>query len=242
MNLLLTRPAATAFGLRPPATLRPLERFLDMLTAARFTAPEAIRIYRAYVGFLYWDTSSPSFRTPSSTPTRPTTCSDSASTTCRPANSPSCAAWPRRPSPLRRRPRARPRPRPPPRRHHHTTNQQLQGMSSTSVPGGPSPRRILLLNLQGSVSIDGVRASCARTLSNPEVTSRRGSAHAVLYVNLLQSEDRESREQASSGRCPAGSSVGGTTLEGRTATTTHGGLDWENPQPKPVHGSSTALP
>ena len=53
VNLLLTRPAATAFGLRPPATLRPLERFLDMLTAAGFSAPEAIRIYRAYVGFLY---------------------------------------------------------------------------------------------------------------------------------------------------------------------------------------------
>lgn len=53
VNLLLTRPAATAFGLRPPATLRPLEHFLDMLTAAGFSAPDAIRIYRAYVGFLY---------------------------------------------------------------------------------------------------------------------------------------------------------------------------------------------
>lgn len=53
VNLLLTRPAATAIGLRPPATLRPLEHFLELLTTAGFAATEAMRIYRAYVGFLY---------------------------------------------------------------------------------------------------------------------------------------------------------------------------------------------
>lgn len=53
VNLLLTRPVATAFGLRPPATLRPLEHFLEMLTSAGFTAPDAMRIHRAFVGFLY---------------------------------------------------------------------------------------------------------------------------------------------------------------------------------------------
>lgn len=53
VNLLLTRPVATAFGLRPPATLRPLEHFLEMLTTAGFTAVEAMRIHRAFVGFLY---------------------------------------------------------------------------------------------------------------------------------------------------------------------------------------------
>ena len=53
VNLLLTRPVATAFGLRPPATLRPLEHFLAVLTSAGFPAAEAMRIHRAYVGFLY---------------------------------------------------------------------------------------------------------------------------------------------------------------------------------------------
>ena len=53
VNLLLTRPVATAFGLRPPATLRPLEHFLELLTTAGFSASEAMHIHRAYVGFLY---------------------------------------------------------------------------------------------------------------------------------------------------------------------------------------------
>lgn len=53
VNLLLTRPVATAYGLRPPATLRPLEHLLELLTTAGFTAPDAMRIYRAYVGLLY---------------------------------------------------------------------------------------------------------------------------------------------------------------------------------------------
>lgn len=53
VNLLLTRPVATAFGLRPPAFLRPLEQFLELFTNAGFPATEALRIYRAYVGLLY---------------------------------------------------------------------------------------------------------------------------------------------------------------------------------------------
>lgn len=53
VNLVLTRPLATPLGLRPLATLRPLEHFLEMLTAAGFSASEAMRIYRAFVGFLY---------------------------------------------------------------------------------------------------------------------------------------------------------------------------------------------
>ena len=53
MNLLLTRPVATAFGLRPPATLRPVEHFLELLTTAGSPAADALRIHRAYVGFLY---------------------------------------------------------------------------------------------------------------------------------------------------------------------------------------------
>ena len=53
VNLLLTRPVATAYGLRPPATLRPLEHFLELLTTAGFPAADAMRIHRAFVGFLY---------------------------------------------------------------------------------------------------------------------------------------------------------------------------------------------
>ncbi len=53
VNLLLTRPAATPLGLRPLATLRPLEHFLHMLTTAGFSPSQALRINRAYVGFLY---------------------------------------------------------------------------------------------------------------------------------------------------------------------------------------------
>ena len=53
VNLLLTRPVATAFGLRPPATLRPVEHFLELLTTAGSPAADALRIHRAYVGFLY---------------------------------------------------------------------------------------------------------------------------------------------------------------------------------------------
>jgi AcrR family transcriptional regulator len=52
VNLLLTRPVATAYGLRPPATLRPLEHFLELLTTAGFPAAGAMRIHRAFVGFL----------------------------------------------------------------------------------------------------------------------------------------------------------------------------------------------
>lgn len=53
VTLLLTRPAATPLGLRTPATLRPLEHFLQLMTGAGFSAAEALRANRAYVGFLY---------------------------------------------------------------------------------------------------------------------------------------------------------------------------------------------
>ena len=53
VTLLLTRPATTPLGLRPLATLRPLEHFLELLTHAGFSASEALRINRAYVGLLY---------------------------------------------------------------------------------------------------------------------------------------------------------------------------------------------
>jgi AcrR family transcriptional regulator len=51
--LLVTRPLRTPLGLRPLGTLRPLERIITLLTEAGFTAQEALRIYRAYFGFLY---------------------------------------------------------------------------------------------------------------------------------------------------------------------------------------------
>ena len=53
VKLILSRPASTPLGLRPLATLRPLEHFLELLTNAGFHASDALRIYRAYVGLLY---------------------------------------------------------------------------------------------------------------------------------------------------------------------------------------------
>ncbi|MFL6026471.1 MAG: TetR/AcrR family transcriptional regulator C-terminal domain-containing protein [Friedmanniella sp.] len=51
--LIVTRPLDTPLGLRPLGTLRPLERLLDVLTAAGFTPPLSLRVYRLYMGFLY---------------------------------------------------------------------------------------------------------------------------------------------------------------------------------------------
>ena len=51
--LLITHSLVTPLGLRPPGTLRPLERILDLLTRAHFSGSDALRIYRALFGFLY---------------------------------------------------------------------------------------------------------------------------------------------------------------------------------------------
>ena len=51
--LLVTRPLATPLALRPPGTLRPLEDVLALLTAAGFSGPDALHIYRALFGFLH---------------------------------------------------------------------------------------------------------------------------------------------------------------------------------------------
>ena len=51
--LLVTRPLATPLGLRPLGTVRPLEMLLAMLVEAGFSPAGALRVYRAYFGFLY---------------------------------------------------------------------------------------------------------------------------------------------------------------------------------------------
>lgn len=51
--LLITHPLVTPLGLRPPGTLRPVERILDLLTRADFSGSDALFIYRALFGFLY---------------------------------------------------------------------------------------------------------------------------------------------------------------------------------------------
>jgi len=51
--LLVTRPLATPLGLRPPGTLRPVERILELLDRAGFDGVDALHIYRALFGFLY---------------------------------------------------------------------------------------------------------------------------------------------------------------------------------------------
>src|SRR5579859_4185918 len=51
--LLVTRPLATPLALRPKGTLRPLEDILALLTAAGFSGPDALHIYRALFGFLH---------------------------------------------------------------------------------------------------------------------------------------------------------------------------------------------
>ena len=51
--LLVTRPLSTPLGLRPPGTLRLLERILEVLIGAGFPPVEALHAARAYIGFLY---------------------------------------------------------------------------------------------------------------------------------------------------------------------------------------------
>lgn len=53
VGLIVTRPLATPLGLRPLGTLRPLERLLTVLTDAGFEPPQALRVYRLYIGFLF---------------------------------------------------------------------------------------------------------------------------------------------------------------------------------------------
>jgi len=50
--LLVTRPLSTPLGLRPPGTLRPLERTLTLLTSAGFAPVDALHVYRAYSAFV----------------------------------------------------------------------------------------------------------------------------------------------------------------------------------------------
>src|ERR1700685_384234 len=50
--LLLTPPLATPLALRPRGTLRPLEDILALLTRAGFSGPDALHVYRAFLGFL----------------------------------------------------------------------------------------------------------------------------------------------------------------------------------------------
>lgn len=51
--LLVTRPLATPLGQRPPGMLRPLEGVLTLLTAAGFSRPDALHIYRVLFGYLH---------------------------------------------------------------------------------------------------------------------------------------------------------------------------------------------
>ncbi len=52
VTLLVTRPLATPLALRPRGTLRPLEDILALLTSAGFSGPDALHVYRAFIGFL----------------------------------------------------------------------------------------------------------------------------------------------------------------------------------------------
>lgn len=51
--LLVTRPLTTPLGQRPPATLRPLENFLELLIRAGFSPADALHAYRLFFGFLH---------------------------------------------------------------------------------------------------------------------------------------------------------------------------------------------
>jgi AcrR family transcriptional regulator len=51
--LLVTRPLASPLGQRPPATLRPLENFLELLIRAGFSPAGALHAYRLFFGFLH---------------------------------------------------------------------------------------------------------------------------------------------------------------------------------------------
>ena len=51
--LLVTRPLTSPLGQRPPATLRPLEDFLELLIRAGFSPADALHAYRLFFGFLH---------------------------------------------------------------------------------------------------------------------------------------------------------------------------------------------
>jgi AcrR family transcriptional regulator len=51
--LLVTRPLTRPLGQRPPATLRPLEDFLELLIRAGFSCADALHAYRLFFGFLH---------------------------------------------------------------------------------------------------------------------------------------------------------------------------------------------
>jgi len=51
--LLVTRQLASPLGQRPPATLRPLEDFLELLIRAGFGPADALHAYRLFFGFLH---------------------------------------------------------------------------------------------------------------------------------------------------------------------------------------------
>jgi AcrR family transcriptional regulator len=48
--LLVTRPLASPLGQRPPATLRPLENFPELLIRAGFSPADALHAYRLFFG------------------------------------------------------------------------------------------------------------------------------------------------------------------------------------------------
>ncbi|MDQ0028667.1 TetR/AcrR family transcriptional regulator C-terminal domain-containing protein [Arthrobacter bambusae] len=51
--LLVTGPLSTPLGLRPAGTLRPVEQIVGILIGAGFAPADALRIYRAFYGYLY---------------------------------------------------------------------------------------------------------------------------------------------------------------------------------------------
>jgi len=51
--LLVTRQLSSPLGQRPPATLRPLEDFLELLIRAGFSPADALHAYRLFFGFLH---------------------------------------------------------------------------------------------------------------------------------------------------------------------------------------------
>ena len=53
VRLLVTRPLTSPLGQRPPATLRPLENFLELLIRAGFSPADALHAYRLFFGFLH---------------------------------------------------------------------------------------------------------------------------------------------------------------------------------------------
>jgi hypothetical protein len=51
--LLVTRPLTSPLGQQPPATVRPLEDFLELLIRAGFSPADALHAYRLFFGFLH---------------------------------------------------------------------------------------------------------------------------------------------------------------------------------------------